>query len=333
MGQVQSSKDLIKSQQVSHLIHLEGGGRSDVPLSRFTTLRVGGKAAAFLRAKTTAELVEAIKQAKKKGAPYLVIGSGSNLLISDEGFPGLVIKNKITGIRQDGRILIVKGGTSLQELVDFTIQQGLGGMQKLTGIPGTVGGAIFGNAGAYGQTISDYLQRVACLNPHTLQLTSLSQKRCGFEYRDSNFKTNHLVILEVYLKLPSADAKILADEAQQVLKLRQAKYPPQIKCPGSFFKNVLVEKIPPQIRSLIPKNRDTYGKVPAWYFLEEVGAKGQRLGNIKIADFHANLFINLGRGKAKDFWQLAKTYSDKVKEKFGITLEPEVQLINLPPLE
>lgn len=303
-----------------------------ISLSNFTTLKIGGPAKAFLGTKTAAELIGAITWAKEKNLPYLVMGGGSNLLVSDKGFPGLVIKNAMTGIKTEGQTLTVKSGTSLQELVDFTIHHGLGGVQKLTGIPGTVGGAIFGNAGAYGQTISNHLQRVACLNPHTLQLTSLSQKGCGFDYRDSNFKINHLVILEVHLKLPSADSKILADEAQEVLKLRQAKYPPQTKCPGSFFKNVLVEKIPPKIRSLIPKNRDTYGKVPAWYFLEEVEAKGQRLGNIKIANFHANLFINLGRGKAKDFWQLAKTYSDKVKEKFGITLEPEVQLINLPPL-
>ena len=100
-----------------------------------------------------------------------------------------------------------------------------------------------------------------------------------------------------------------------------------------IFKNLILNKLPKDVQKLVPPERDFFGKVPAWFFLDEVGAKGDSLGNIKIADFHGNLFINLGKGKAEDFYSLAKKYFDKVKDKFGISLEPEVQLINLPPFK
>ncbi len=300
--------------------------KSNYPLKNATTLHIGGPAKKFVSIKSMEELKEAVEHAKQNNMDYLVIGGGSNLLVSDQGVDKLIIQNKITGIALQGRTLQVKSGTILQDLVDYTITHGLSGLHKITGIPGTVGGAVYGNAGAYGQTISDNLNQVITLK------NTLSKNQCCFNYRDSIFKKNKDIILEVTFQLETGDSKILQQEADDILSKRLIKYPKGIKCPGSFFKNIVAGTLPKEILDKIPPEKIVYGKLPAGALLEEVGAKGDSLDGIYIADYHANLFVNTGGGTAKAFYILAKKYADKVKEKFGITLEPEVQLINLPSI-
>jgi len=307
--------------------------QQNLPMSQVTTLQIGGPARQFVTVSTQADLIEVINYATQNRIPYLVIGGGSNLLVADEGVNKLVIKNEIEGITKLVRVLRVKSGISLQDLVDYSIAHNLAGLQKLTGIPGTVGGAVFGNAGAYGQTISDYIdsfREIVCLNPATLEVVTLPKDECEFEYRDSIFKRNGLIILEVVFKLDAGKSKDLRKEADEVLEKRLVKYPSGIKCPGSFFKNLVAEKLPKEVLKKIPKDKIIYGKVSAGGLLEIAGAKGDRLGDIEIADYHANLFVNKGRGQASDFYALAKKYHQKVKDRFGINLEPEVQLIGLP---
>lgn len=300
-------------------------------VSNLTTLQIGGPARLFVTVQTEAELSEAILYTKQNNVPYLVIGGGSNLLVNDAGINCLIIKNEIEGITKVVRSLKVKSGTILQHLVDFSIAHGLLGLQKLTGIPGTVGGAVFGNAGAYGQTISDYIREVRCLNQNGNTIT-LDNEECEFAYRESVFKRNGFTILEIWFKLDIGESADLRKEADEVLQKRLIKYPKGIKCPGSFFKNLVADELPKEILKNIPKEKITYGKISAGYLLEAVGAQGQSLDGIEIASYHANLFINKGGGTAKAFCDLAKKYAQKVKEKFGVTLEPEVQLINLLPL-
>ncbi len=327
---------------------------SDFPMSKITTLQIGGPAREFLVVKTDDKLIETIQSAKKEKKDFLVIGGGSNLLVSDEGVNKLVIKNEVSGITlhpparshlrggnqlnsrghlgggQNGVKLTVKSGTPLQELVDFSVEHGLSGLQKLTGIPGTIGGAVYGNAAAYGQTISEYITEVTAFDGANIK--KLTNEECNFSYRDSVFKRNGFIILEITFQLTPADPEELKKESAEILEKRLAKYKPGILCPGSFFKNVLIENLTEEQKKLIPPERDYYGKVPAWFFLDEVGARGDKKGQIKIADFHGNLFMNLGGGAADDFYKLAKHYAERVKEKFNIKLEPEVQLINLPPI-
>lgn len=321
------------------------------PLKNITTLQIGGPAKKFVTVSSEEELKEAINYARENHLEYLVIGGGSNLLVNDVGVNSLVIKNEITGIALQGETLQVKSGTILQDLVDYTIQHGLSGLHKMTGIPGTVGGAVYGNAGAYGQKISDRIVEVTILKPsviaspkgvaisikkdsHVASLLGMTLKKnqCEFNYRDSRFKRNGFTILEVVFNLTPADPEALQQEADEVLQKRLVKYPKGIKCPGSFFKNIVADSLPKEILVKIPKEKITYGKISAGYLLEAVGAQGQKLDGIEIAPYHANLFINKEHGTAKAFYDLAKEYALKVKEKFGITLEPEVQLINLPPL-
>lgn len=290
-------------------------------MSKITTLQIGGPAKAFKIVHSEQELLELIKN----NPDFLIIGGGSNLLVSDEGINKLVIKNEISGIGQAGNLLKVKSGTALQDLVNYSIKHGLSGLQKLTGIPGTVGGAVFGNAGAYGQNISDNIIQVV------IPGKTLSNLECHFNYRDSIFKKTHDIILEITFKLRAGNPKTLAQEAKEVLEKRLVKYPPGIKCPGSFFKNIVASTLPKEILNKV-SDKIVYGKLPAGSLLEEVGAKGQKLDGIEIANYHANLFINKDGGSAKAFYDLAKKYALLVKQKFAITLEPEVQLINLSPI-
>ncbi|MDO8498516.1 MAG: UDP-N-acetylmuramate dehydrogenase [bacterium] len=301
-----------------------------VPLKEHTTLQIGGPAKAFIKAQTPEELLEALTLAHQEQLPFLVIGGGSNLLVADEGIEHLIIKNELTGIEVEGTSITVQSGTPLQSLVDFTLQRGLAGIHKLIGIPGTVGGAIFGNAGAYGQTINDHLEEVVVFDGREIKV--LSKAECSFAYRHSGFKNNKFTILEAHFQLKPADPLKLQAESTQVLTERQLKYSPNLRCPGSFFKNIVVENIPPQILQLIPPEKVTFGKIPAGFLLESVAAKGEKLGNIQISSSHANLFLNLGEGRASDFYQLAQKFAQKVKEKYGLTLEPEVQILGLPPL-
>lgn len=316
---------------------------TDKQFKDLTTLKIGGPIKYFYQAKTKKDLVGAIKLSKRLNIPYLIIGGGSNLLVSDQGYQGLVIKANISGINQQGDSLVVQSGTKMQDLVDYTISKGFSGFYKLTGIPGTVGGAIYGKIAAYGDDISDYLNSVICFDGE--KTVTLSKSECQFGYRDSIFKRNKFIILEVIFSgFPKKGQKEMEEEKLLIMAKREKLYPPSSNCPGSFFKNVKIQNAPndilktlsatmdPKIFNRVKDNIKNYGKIPTGALLEDLGALGDKQGQIQISKTHANTFINLGGGTAKDFYELAKKYYLKVKERFGIELEPEVQFVNLPPL-
>ncbi len=299
-------------------------------MTELTTLKIGGPAKKLVKVQTEDELIAATKFAEEIKLPFLVIGGGSNLLVADQGVNRLIIKNELTGISHQGSLVTVKSGTVLQDLIDYCNDRSLSGLQNLAGIPGTVGGAIYGNAGAYGQGISDNLISVRVFNGS--EIVELQKQDCQFSYRDSEFKRNRFSILGATFKLEPGNSIELKQQSQDIIQKRLVKYPKGIKCPGSFFKNIVASDLPKEVLEKIPEDKIVYGKLPAGSLLEMVGAKGDKQGDIEIADYHANLFVNLGSGNAKDFYALAKKYVEKVREKFRINLEPEVQLINLPPL-
>lgn len=298
--------------------------KQNILLKDYTTLKIGGPAKYFIEVHSVEELKEALQYAKDNSLEFYIIAGGSDLLISDEGYDGLIIKLCLQGLTLYSNRVTSSSGTELQKLVDYTIKNGLAGIEKLNDIPGTVGGAVYGNAGAFGQTISDRLIRIRVLIDEEEKWLSKSELK--FDYRKSVLKNHkNWVILEAEFEMESRNSDSLRKTAQDVLETRMQKYTPGIKCPGSFFKNLIIDRLPKDLQKDMPK--DYYGKVPAWWFLEKVGAKGKTRGEIKIADHHANLFTNQGSGTAADLFALAKEYKDKVKEKFGIDLEPEVQLI------
>jgi len=296
------------------------------PMAFHTTLDIGGPARLLSEVNEDEELIKLVKLAFKYKIPYIVIGEGSDLLVSDLGFMGFVIINKVDDVRINGSKIMVKSGTNLQKFINFTIGKGYSGIEKMSGIPGTVGGAIYGNAGAYGQTISDHILKVKTFNGKIIKWYTKTD--CKFSYRDSIFKKKNETILEAEFEFEKGVSEFMKKVSLDIIAMRSQKYPPGIKCPGSFFKNIIADELSASVLNKIAKEKIVYGKIPAGYLMQEVGARGQQRGSVKIADYHGNLIVNLGNGKADDFYSLAYEYANKVEKKFGIKLEAEVQYLH-----
>lgn len=298
--------------------------KQNIPLSSLSTFGIGGKVRHYVEVVSENDLVNAIYWAKENNIEYKICGDASNIVFPDKDMEILLIKININEIDMISENMIeVSAGTKLMDLISFANERGLEGLETLAGIPGTVGGAIVGNAGAYGRSISETVDKVRIFNGEkTYWVTG---QECDFSYRDSWFKRSDLIILKAQLKLTKGDKERLQKKSEEIVKIRNKKYKPGLKCPGSFFKNILVKDVAQDTLRLIPKEKIIEGKIPAGYLLEQVGIKGIRRGDIKIADFHGNLFINEGAGTAKDVKELASILKEKVKDKYGITLEEEVR--------
>jgi UDP-N-acetylmuramate dehydrogenase len=223
-----------------------------------------------------------------------------------------------------------QAGAPLQKLVDATIEAGLQGYEPMTGIPGNVGAAIYGNAGAYGASVSDRVARVRYFDGKEIRETD--HAGCGFRYRESEFKRRRLkgepwLILSAEFEFPPGDSAEMRKKAADILSIRNRKYPPEMKCAGSIFKNLLLERLPEAARAAVPPAIVKGGKVPAAWFLEQAGAKGMARGGIRVSMDHANTLYNAGSGTAADFRALAEELKRRVRERFGVELEEEVQYI------
>ena len=301
--------------------------RRNISLASYTTFGIGGQARYFISATNSAELIEAVNLAKKNHWRYFVIAGGSNVVFGDKTFDGLVIcfEPKVSPCQWQGLTLTVEANLPLAKLIKTAISNGLVGLETLSGIPGTVGGAIVGNAGAYGQSISDCLTRMEIFDPRGESIRWLTKKQCRFTYRDSIFKRKDWIILRAKFKLMKGNKKELIKKSREIIRIRSEKYNSQLRCPGSFFKNVLVKDISNQAKKLIDPIKIRDGKIPAGYLLEAVGAKGMRQGGIYVADFHGNLLVNDRHGTYRDVVTLAIKLKKLVQKKFGITLEEEVR--------
>ena len=301
------------------------------PLKNLTTMRVGGPAKYFINVKKEKNLIKAAKWADKNKIKRYIIGEGSNLIPNDKGFNGLIIKNEIKNFKRNGSRIYAGAGNNLLAFIYRLNRLGLAGMEKMAGIPGTIGGAIYGSAGAYGQEIKDCLIRVKIFDGR--KLGWLSKKQCQFSYRESIFKKKmEWAIVGAEFKFKKGGPKKLQKTSKETIKLREKKYWPGLLCPGSFFKNIVVKNIKPvklreKFLKKIDKDKVMYGKVPAGYVLELVGAKEMKCGNIKVAKHHGNLIYNSGEGKTSDIEKLAKVLKMKVKKRFGIELEEEIQYL------
>lgn len=299
------------------------------PLKNFTTIGIGGPAKFFVAVESEEELAAAIQSAEAAKLRWVVVGEGSNLIVADKGYEGVVIQNGIKRFERNGCKFVVGAGNNLLKIILKLNRLGLAGMEKMAGIPGTVGGAIYGCAGAYGQEVKDRLVRARIFDGKKFRW--ISKRQCDFGYRDSVFKRKKdWVIVAVKFKLEKG-ATGLMGLAKEIIKLREKKYPPGLRCPGSFFKNIKLADLPAGQRKSfikkIPPDKIMFGKVPAGYLLDEAGAKGIRQGRIWVASHHGNLIYNPGGGLARDVEKLARLLKSKVKQKFGIMLEEEVQYL------
>jgi UDP-N-acetylmuramate dehydrogenase len=298
----------------------------DAPLSQHTRFGIGGPASILVDAPDPASFVAALQVARESGLSYVVIGGGTNLIVCDDGFDGIVLKLTARKIRIEGAQVTADAGVVLQDLVDSTISHGLQGLETMTGIPGFTGAAVYGNAGAYGHSISERVISVEFFDGRDIR--RIDNAACQFHYRESIFKQNKdWVIFSTDLAMSPADAATLRAIADKILAVRNAKYPPTMKCAGSIFKNFLLAELPENVAAQVPRTSIIEGKVPSAWFLEQVGAKGMRRGGILVADYHANLIYNEGNGTARELRSIICELKHRVRERFGIEVQEEVQYV------
>jgi UDP-N-acetylmuramate dehydrogenase len=297
-----------------------------VPLSRYTRFGIGGPAALFVEAIDAEAFSSALRLVRESGQHHVVIGGGTNLVVADAGFNGVVLRYTGDQIEVKGMRIIAHAGASLQAVVDRSIEAGLEGMETMTGIPGSLGAALYGNAGAYGHSIHESVERVFFTNGR--ETSSLTGPECLFEYRGSLFKSRKdRVILSATLSFKAGDRAGLKSHADEIRVIRDKKYPPTMKCAGSIFKNCLFNELPASVQEQIPESVVREGKVPSAWFLEQVGAKGTTLGGIKVATYHANLIYNDENGTAAELVTVIRDLKRRVYDRFGFEIEEEVQYV------
>ena len=296
------------------------------PLASYTRFGIGGPADLFAETCHEQAFIATVAAARESGAEVCVTGGGTNLIVSDRGFRGLVLRFSEDTLASHGPRVTAGAGAVLQDLVDFANHRGLKGLETLAGIPGWVGAAIYGNAGAYGHAISERVAAVRFFDGAGVR--SFDNLECEFRYRESVFKRHKdWVIFQVELSLDAAPAADLEETSAGILKVRNEKFPPTMKCAGSIFKNFLLRDLPPAVAALVPAAVVREGKIPAAWFLEQVGAKGMQLGGIHVAAHHANLIYNAGQGTARELVELIAELKRRVRERFGIEVEEEVQYV------
>lgn len=320
----------------------------DIELANYSNYRIGGKAREFFEAKNVNELEAALSAARKNNTKTFILGAGTNILFDDEGFDGLVLKPALSYInRVSGTELNVGAGVLISELLDYTVGEGLSGLEWAGGLPGTLGGAIRGNAGCFGGEIKDVVASVTALQIPiiNLQFTNKSQsinfkkagkinfanKECKFDYRSSLFKqTSDYIILEATLSLKNGDKKKIHEAIQEKIDYRKSRHPMEYPSIGSIFKNIPVASLKQSsIKALKPviKN-DPFPIIPAAYLISEAGLKGVSYGGAMISPKHPNFIVNVQSASSRDVKNLIQLVKSSVQEKFGIEIEEE--LIILP---
>ncbi len=294
------------------------GGRlqSHVPLAPYTTLRIGGPAEYLLEVHTAEELIAAYRTCREAHIPFYLFAGCSNLLISDRGLTGLVLINKTDSIVwHEDYTVAVAGGYNLDRLVSETCERGWADLTFAAGIPGSLGGALIGGAGAFGHLVCEYLQTADVLRKDGT-VEAVSRDDLGIGYRTSEAKKRGDIILTMKMGPFTPGSKDdLLREADRIRVEREIKHPgPELPSAGSFFKN-----LPP----LEPGGH----RIPAGKYLEEAGAKGLRVGDAGVFEKHANIIVNHGHATAEQVNRLADLMAERVQEKFGILLEREVQYL------
>ncbi len=282
--------------------------KQDILLKDYTTFKIGGKAKYFYKAETKEELIKAVKITKKIKLPFFILGGGSNILVADKGYQGLVIKMLHTNHLILDTKISTEAAVPLSLLVKKSLDSNLTGLEWGIGIPGTVGGAIRGNAGAFGKSISDIIKQVEVFNSEKEKIENYSQKDSSFAYRESVFKKRpELVILSAELELKIGNKEEIQKKMKECLDYRKNSQPLEFPSAGSIFKNL--------------------PDISAGQFIDQCGLKGKRIGNVEISEKHANFIINLGDGKAEDVLKLINLMKKQVKDKFNIQLEEEIQYV------
>lgn len=285
------------------------GIKLNISLRNYTTFKIGGPARYFFIAKNKNDLIEAVKWTIDKKLPFFILGGGSNVLFSDKGFSGLVIKLQISNFRFQDSELYAEAGAELAELVKLAAEKGLAGIEWIAGIPKiTVGGAVRNNAGAFGVTIKDVVKTVEVFDIGDSKIKRFKSRDCKFNYKQTIFKQNkNLIILSCLLRLKKEDKKEVKKKIKHFLKYREENHPMEFPSAGCIFEN--------------PK------KIKAAELIENCGLKSKRIGGAEVSPKHPNFIVNLGSATSEDILKLINLIKKRVKEKFGITLKEEIQYL------
>lgn len=283
------------------------------PMSNHTSYGIGGPADAYITPKDRYDLAEILKFAKKYSIQTHFVGSGSNLLVADSGIDGIVLTpaKALTQLEFNDGHVIAESGVMLGRLVKECNKRNLTGVESMIGVPGTLGGALVMNAGAFGGEISNYLHSVEIMNMSG-EIKTYYPGDIDFAYRFSTLRTDEFVLLARF-NLEEEDSIIIQEKRNKASKGRKTNQPLKFRSAGSVFKN--------------PKEN------AAGYLIDQAGLKGTRVGNAEISEHHANFFVNHGKAKASDITKLIRIARKSVFKKFGIKLELEVKTIGFDPKE
>ena len=305
--------------------------RENELLKNHTTFQIGGPARIYLEVSEPSKLVECLKVIKIEGMNYMLLGGGSNLVISDQGFSGAVIKIKPRELEINGEQVKVDSGYLLAGLIMKTLDAGLTGLEFEAGVPGTVGGAIKGNAGTYGEAMDKTVKSVEFLDD-ALNIKTINNVDCNFSYRHSIFKEHDSwLILSSILQLAKGNAQAGRELIDQRIKYRMDSQPYGCPSAGCTFKNIIyTQAIAKQLKKLdweiSPKFKE-YKKIPAAWVIENLGLKGKTIGKSQVSEKHANYIINLGGAKADEVVQLVSLIKQQVRDRVGIQLEEEIRYV------
>jgi len=312
----------------------------NVKLSSYSNYKIGGPARYFFEAKSIDDIIKALEkwrllapyQIRKAnfGSGVFTLGAGTNILFGDEGFNGLILKPNIQLIKKEGDILRVGAGVLISQLVDFLINKNLSGLEWAGGLPGTVGGAVRGNAGSFGGEIQTIVKEVVSLDisrPQT-KIIRRNNRDCNFSYRSSIFKLNknREIIVEAALILKKGDRKLMQTIIEENINYRRQKQPLEHPNIGSIFKNVALKKVAKNAHksfNSVIKN-DPFPVIPAAHLISEAGLKGISHGGAMISPKHPNFIVNVLGATAKDVKNLIQLVKKEVKKKFNIGLEEEI---------
>lgn len=305
--------------------------KKDEPMAAHTYLKIGGPARLYVEAKTAEELVQVVGVAREQGLPFAIIGGGSNLLVSDEGYEGVVIHAADMSFKVEGEMVTCAPGALTGLVARATAEAGLEGFEWGVGVPGTIGGATFGNAGCFGGEMEDVVVSVDALRLSDGQFMAYQGPECGFAYRESRFKHEPHVILTTNLKLKKGDRATAKEKINAIMAKRKDSQPQGAFTAGCLFKNFAYQD-DSAIEILrreddIPSEFLETKKIPAGWLIDKLGLKGMAVGKAQVSPVHGNFLVNLGGARAQDVLQLSSLVKMKVRDELGVLLEDEVQYL------
>ena len=304
----------------------------NIPLKKYSSFRIGGPASYFYEVKSADEFGQVLQEWREINGDLnkiFVLGEGTNILFNDNGYDGLVIKNNINFLERDGTWVNVGGGTTVSALVNFCAQNSLSGIEWAGGLPGTIGGGIRGNAGAFLGDMAKNTIEVKSIDIKNLKIKKRNKKECKFDYRQSVFKQNegkNEIILSAKFSFKKGNREEIKTKTQEKVDYRIERHPLDLPNIGSTFKNVDVKKVPPKVLEMFKDKikPDPFPVLPAAKLIDGAGLKGKVIGGAKFSEKHPNFIVNFNNAKARDVLGLIKFAKEKIKEKYNVSLEEEI---------